>query len=159
MWWLMLSSFAQVFADSAIQMYITAGYVAASTSVNLLVFWSILPPDEGALHSQQTEHKAQHTQRQTGHQEPADNLNGAWSHTESRVHEAVSGGLVCSVVWLPYPAQTTARGSRSSCSQLLSLWNRISTGWTSTRPPWWWRSPPYPRSSWFSILPWPLYRQ
>lgn len=77
--------------------------MAASTSVNLLLFWSILSPDEGALHSQQTEHKAQHTQRKTWHQEPTHNLNGAWSCTESRVHESggVSGGLVCPVVWLP----------------------------------------------------------
>lgn len=99
----MLSSSAQVFAGSSIQIDITTGYVAASTSVNLLVFWSILPPDKGALHSQQTEHKAQHTQRKTWHQEPSHNLNGAWSHMESWVHESVdvSGGPVCSVVMLP----------------------------------------------------------
>lgn len=99
----MLSSSAQVLADSSIKIDITTGYVAASASINLLVFWSILPSDKGALHSQQTEHKTQHTQRKTWHQERTHNLNGAWSHMESWVHESVgvSGGPVCSVVWLP----------------------------------------------------------
>lgn len=52
-------------ADSSVEGDITTGYVAAPPSVDLLVFRSILPPDEGALHPQQTEHKAQHTQRKS----------------------------------------------------------------------------------------------
>lgn len=92
----MLSSSAQVFAASFVEVHITAGYVAEPASVDLLVFWLILPPDEGALHPQQTEHKAQHAQRKSWHQEPTHNLDGAWSHMEGQVDESagVSSGLV-----------------------------------------------------------------
>lgn len=57
------------------------------------------------------------------------------------------------------PPQTRAQGSRSSYWQQWSLWNKISTGWTSTRPPWWWRSPPFHRWRWSSSPPWPWCRR
>lgn len=57
------------------------------------------------------------------------------------------------------PPQTRAQGSRSSCWPQWSLWNKISTGWTSTRPPWWWRSPPFHLLRWSSSPPWPWCRR
>lgn len=92
----MVTSSVQIVADSSVKIDITTDYVAAPASIDLLVFRSILPPNEGALHPQQTEHKAQHSQRKTWHQEPTHDLDGAWSHMEGQVHESggLSGGLV-----------------------------------------------------------------
>lgn len=151
------------------KLYITSDNVAPSTKVNLLVFWAILPPDEGALHAHQTQHKAQHTQGESWHEEASHYLDIAWSrqkHTQILRKIYVSLELLITLLMglsdnrcvtnLP---QTRAQGSHNSCWQQWSPWNRISTGWTSTRPPWWWRSLPCLLLRWSSSPPWPWCRR
>lgn len=62
----------------------TADNVTPSSGVDLLVFWPILPPDVGALHPHEAQHKPQHAHRKTCDQQGSDHLEVACSHNETQ---------------------------------------------------------------------------
>lgn len=80
-------------------------------------------------------------------------------NTDVKENHSASWWVLPDKQFVTDPPQTRARGSRSSCWQRWSLWNKISTGWTSTMPPWWWRSPPFLLLRWSSSPPWPWCRR
>lgn len=138
--------------------------MATSTGVNLPVLWTVLSSEVGALHPQQAEYKAKHAHGQSWHEEASHYLDVAWWWNTMQLWRKITElldhcGIFQDEQLVTDPPQTRAQGSHSSCWQQWSLWNRISTSWTSTRPPWWWRSPPFPLLRWSSSLPWPWCRR
>lgn len=99
----------------SLKLDITADYVAPSTGVDLLVLRSVLSPNEGALHPQQAEHKAQHAQGESRHQQASHDLDGAWRHKQTSSEPSAERFIGQRGKRVTYLRRTRARGSRNSC--------------------------------------------
>ena len=65
---------------------INRGDVTESSEEDLLVLGLVFAPDEGALHSDDAHHEAQHSDYQSRHQQPTHDLDMVWGSQHKAKH-------------------------------------------------------------------------